>query len=100
MISAPEVKTEQASGRPNEPLRMSFEDFLKWEHNGIAEWVNGEVTVMAVKNEHQRIVDFLNRLLGLLYLDIQAGHHSQRAVCDAHHGGRQRARARPDVRVR
>jgi Uma2 family endonuclease len=44
---------------------MSAEEFLRWEHLGIAEWVNGEVSIMAVTNEHQRIVDFLNRLLGI-----------------------------------
>lgn len=44
---------------------MSAEEFLRWEHPGIAEWVNGEVSIMAVTNEHQRIVDFLNRLLGI-----------------------------------
>jgi Uma2 family endonuclease len=44
---------------------MSAEEFLRWEHPGIAEWVNGEVSIMAVTNEHQRVVDFLNRLLGI-----------------------------------
>jgi len=47
------------------PQPMSAEEFLRWEHLGIAEWVNGEVSIMAVTNEHQRIVDFLNRLLGI-----------------------------------
>ena len=46
------------------PVRMSYAEFLKWEHPGIAEWVDGEVTVMSVKNEHQRVVDFLNRVIG------------------------------------
>ena len=73
MISAPPVQLEQAAGRPGEPLRMSFEDFLKWEHNGIAEWVNGEVTVMAVKNEHQRIVDFLIQVMGIFARLLKLG---------------------------
>ncbi|BCX05535.1 MAG: hypothetical protein KatS3mg053_3473 [Candidatus Roseilinea sp.] len=50
-------------------LRMTYDEFLKWEHPGIAEWVNGDVTVMAVKNDHQRVVDFLIQVLGL-YLRI------------------------------
>jgi Uma2 family endonuclease len=49
---------------PGAPARMSFEDFLRWQHSGIAEWVNGEVFQMSVKNEHQRVVDFLNRVIG------------------------------------
>ncbi len=47
------------------PVRMSAEDFLRMEHHGIAEWINGEVIFMSVKYEHQRIVDFLNALLRL-----------------------------------
>lgn len=57
--------TAQAPAR----LRMSYEEFLEWEHAGIAEWVAGEVILMAVKNEHQRIVDFLIQVLGF-YLRI------------------------------
>lgn len=44
---------------------MTAEEFQNWEHNGIAEWVNGEVSTMTVKNEHQRIVDFLIQVIGL-----------------------------------
>lgn len=41
----------------------------------LSEWINGEVIVhMPIEEEHQRVVDFLNRLLGLfvraLRLDI------------------------------
>jgi Uma2 family endonuclease len=43
--------------------RMSFEEFLHWEHEGIAEWVNGEATIMAVVETHQRILHFLMTLL-------------------------------------
>lgn len=46
-------------------LQMSYEAFLAWEHDGIAEWKNGEIFQMSVKQEHQRIVDFLNALLRL-----------------------------------
>jgi Uma2 family endonuclease len=43
--------------------RMSVEEFLRWEHQGIAELVNGEVIIMSVKEEHQRILQFLFELL-------------------------------------
>ena len=42
---------------------MTMEEFLAWEHTGIAELVDGEVFQMLVKYEHQSIVDFLNALL-------------------------------------
>jgi Uma2 family endonuclease len=61
-----------ASAAPD-TLRMSYEEFLKWEHPGIAEWVNGEVIQMSVKNEHQRVVDFLNQLIGLFLAIFNLG---------------------------
>ena len=48
----------------HESVRMSYAAFLEWTHPGIAEWVSGEVIIMSVKNEHQRVVDFLNRVIG------------------------------------
>lgn len=50
---------------PEMPLRMSAEEFLRWQHRGIAEWISGEIIIMSVKYEHQRIVDFLNAVLRL-----------------------------------
>src|SRR5712691_5354151 len=47
------------------PRRMTFEEFLRWEHEGIVEWVNGEVMIISTTETHQRIVEFLDRLLGL-----------------------------------
>jgi len=44
---------------------MTAEEFLRWEHSGIAEWVDGDVFTQAVTNEHQRSADFLNRLIGI-----------------------------------
>jgi Uma2 family endonuclease len=46
---------------------MSYEKWLTWSHEGgLSEWVDGEVIIhMPTKPEHQRVVDFLNRLLGL-----------------------------------
>ena len=47
--------------------RMSFEEFLDLDHTGLAEWVDGEVHLyMSVTMAHQRVVDFLNRLLGFV----------------------------------
>ena len=66
MSNVIEVLQEQATVREvPAPLRMSYEEFLKWEHPGIAEWANGEVFQMSVKREHQEVVNFLNRLIGL-----------------------------------
>jgi Uma2 family endonuclease len=49
------------------PLLMSYDAWLDYEHEGgLTEWVDGEVIQhMPTKDEHQRVVDFLNRLLGL-----------------------------------
>jgi Uma2 family endonuclease len=46
---------------------MSFEDWLRLDYEGgLSEWVDGEARLyMSVTFEHQAVVDFLNRLLGL-----------------------------------
>lgn len=46
---------------------MSFDDYIALDHeNGIKEWVDGEVIEsIPPKNEHQTIVAFLDRLLGI-----------------------------------
>jgi len=67
MMSARDTmaSTEAASVSAPGQLRMTQEEFLRWDHAGIAEWINGDVITMSVRNEHQRIVDFLNRLIGV-----------------------------------
>jgi Uma2 family endonuclease len=47
--------------------RMSYEEFLHWDpEGGLTEWVNGEAfQYMSATAEHQMLVDFLNRLIGL-----------------------------------
>ena len=50
---------------PSIVTQMTADEFLRWEHTGIAEWVDGEVFQMSVTYEHQAIVAFLNCLLGL-----------------------------------
>lgn len=66
-----------SSSSPQSPAvaapRVSAEEFLQWEHQGIAEWVNGEIVIMSVKYEHQRIVDFLNALLRLFTQMLNLG---------------------------
>ena len=45
--------------------QMPAEAFLRWEHTGIAEWVDGVVFQMSVTYEHQTTISFLNCLIGL-----------------------------------
>jgi Uma2 family endonuclease len=57
------------------PLRMSYDEYLNWEHEGgLTEWVDGEVIIhMPPKDEHQRVVEFLDRLLGVFVELFQLG---------------------------
>jgi Uma2 family endonuclease len=57
---------EQVAAANPTGLRMSYEQFLDWLGNGVhAEWVNGEVVMMApVGRAHVRLHLFLLRLLG------------------------------------
>jgi Uma2 family endonuclease len=65
-----EPKPEAAS---HAPLRMSYEEFLNWEHTGIAEWENGEVFQTSVKREHQDVINFLNALIWLFVKRMELG---------------------------
>ncbi len=60
-----EVAFVENAPTPAMVVRMSSQEFLNWEHTGIAEWVNGEVFQMSVKDEHQRVVDFLIALISM-----------------------------------
>jgi Uma2 family endonuclease len=54
--------------------RMSFEEYLLLDHTGLAEWVDGEVHLyMSVTSPHQRIVDFLSRLIGFVVSLVESG---------------------------
>lgn len=45
-------------------LKMSFEDFLKYDEHTCAEWVNGEVFPMSpASDRHQNVSDFLIAIL-------------------------------------
>ncbi len=65
VMAVTESKTPPAADAA--PIRMSYEEYLAWDHEGgLAEWVNGEVIIhMTASHEHQRVVEFLDRLLGL-----------------------------------
>ena len=80
-VAEPEAETRirtivfMPSGRGDcaASARMSFEDYLRLDIDGIAEWVDGEARVdMPVSRRHQVIVDFLNRLIGL-YIELRGG---------------------------
>lgn len=43
---------------------MSYEEWLGWEHDGVAEWINGEVRFSSVTYEHQRVLGFMNNVVG------------------------------------
>ncbi|MFL5805798.1 MAG: Uma2 family endonuclease [Roseiflexaceae bacterium] len=58
------------------PLRMSYEEYLQWDEYeaGLAEWVDGEVLLhMPPLDQHQRAVEFLERLLDLFVQLFQLG---------------------------
>ncbi len=66
-IPPPATGPVPPSGPPLPPLRMSFAEFLAWEHEGgLVEWVEGRVIVHDMPKEyHQRMAGFLDQLLGL-----------------------------------
>src|SRR5260221_5366285 len=45
-------------------LHMSWEEFLEWDYEAFAEWVNGEVVILSpVTLLHARITSFLFRCI-------------------------------------
>ena len=68
VIKEPPVKTPGTEEQSQEQrLRMTYEEYLQWANEDVhAEWVNGEVIVqMPPKDLHQRIANFLDRVIGL-----------------------------------
>lgn len=63
-LAAPPVEAPTAEP---EGLRMSFDEYMQLDHEGrLVEWVDGEVIFhMPPFDEHQRMVEFLDRLIGL-----------------------------------
>ena len=64
---APNAEATTTSAPERMPLRMSYAEWLTWEHEGgLTEWVDGEVIVLTPPTIlHQRIVGFLSTLLHL-----------------------------------
>src|SRR5689334_10667406 len=64
---APNAEATTTSAPERMPLRMSYEEWLALEYEGgLTEWVDGQVIAfMPPLHEHQQIVEFLDRLLGL-----------------------------------
>ncbi|MDA8335972.1 MAG: Uma2 family endonuclease [Peptococcaceae bacterium] len=60
-----EALAEYAASRPQAPKGLSFEEFLAWgDEDTWAEWVDGEVIVLAPASApHQKILKFLLRLM-------------------------------------
>ena len=55
-------------------IPMSYEDFVDEFHDVHAEWVNGEVIIfMPAATQHQRIVTYLMKLLGIYIEFFQLG---------------------------
>jgi Uma2 family endonuclease len=63
---AQEIKTQTPTSPVTAtPLRMSYEEFLKWADGTRAEWVDGEVILMSpASKRHQHLVRFLISILG------------------------------------
>jgi Uma2 family endonuclease len=75
MAMPSEHQPPTAPTRQDQPLRMSYEEFLTWADEDVhAEWVNGEVIVqMPPKRPHQRVVAFLLQVIGLFTQLFQLG---------------------------
>jgi len=57
------------------PLRISYDEYLAWDYQyGLTEWVDGEVIFpMPPRHNHQRVVEFLDRVLGLFVQIFRLG---------------------------
>jgi Uma2 family endonuclease len=64
-----------AEPKPIPPGKVSFEEFLQWgDEDTWAEWVDGEIIVMAAATRrHQQINAFLDRVLGIYIVNRQLG---------------------------
>jgi Uma2 family endonuclease len=78
MMSVPVLsETDLATARACAcvPLRISYDEYLAWDYQyGLTEWVNGEVIFpMPPHHMHQRVVEFLDRVLGLFVQIFRLG---------------------------
>lgn len=47
------------------PRRMTLDEFLAWDNAALAEWVDGEISVLTVTDRHDALTGFLRALLQL-----------------------------------
>lgn len=47
------MMTETQPGRASQ--RMTYDEWLSWQHSGITEWINGDVIQMPTSDDYQRI---------------------------------------------
>jgi len=73
MATEPITKQNSAAGPKSRPTRMSLDRFLRTTEGQFAEWVDGEVTYMAVSDPHQDRVEFLAGLMRLYSEDKRLG---------------------------
>lgn len=75
MTSAAETPAVLPAPTPGVRLKMSYAEFLDWAGEDVhAEWVNGEANIyITVSTLHQRLVDFLSRLLQLFAEATESG---------------------------
>src|SRR5688572_26546059 len=66
---------EELCGSPVPDVRMTEQEFVDWAFNWVdAEWVDGEVYLLApANNEHETIDEWFGRLLGNYLEELGAG---------------------------
>jgi len=52
---------------------MSQDEFLAWDGAPLAEWIEGEVTVLTVTERHQELVQFFSMLMQLFAQERNLG---------------------------
>ena len=69
------LATTTPASQPSTPVRMSYEEWLSWEHtSSVTEWVDGEVIIVPPPSIiHQRIVGLLSTLLSIFVQIHQLG---------------------------
>jgi Uma2 family endonuclease len=74
-MSTTEQTTQAATSAPTTPLRMSFEEWMAWDHEcGLTEWVDGEVIVMGTPSTlHQELVKLFGYLIETLVKVLGSG---------------------------
>lgn len=81
------TRLDEHATTPRKPMPITFEEWLTWDQEGgLSEWMDGEVVQLMPATElHQRLVGFLDRLIGLfaqIYRlgEVRTGPYAMRAV--------------------